>query len=92
MVLGGRYEITAQIIVTAETDMILDGMDQILSRVKCRWSLRPRHAATILRTTRVCSMRATPTVSRCSIALSPPKGNKYLITSYTAPLCCWMRC
>ena len=31
-VLGGRYEITAQIIVTAETDMILDGMDQILSR------------------------------------------------------------
>ena len=31
-VLGGRYEITAQIIITAESDMILEGKDQILNR------------------------------------------------------------
>lgn len=30
-VLGGRYEITAHIIITAESDMVLEGTDQILS-------------------------------------------------------------
>ena len=31
-VLGGRYEITAHIIITAESDMVLEGTDQILNR------------------------------------------------------------
>jgi len=83
-VLGGRYEITAQIIVTAETDMILDGMDQILSRKVSVVVASPARSNLLENNSRVLNESNPYSFQMLDMGITP-EGSKYLITSYTAP-------
>ena len=83
-VLGGRYEITAHIIITAESDMVLEGIDQILNRKVSIVVASPNRSALL-----EANSRALATTSRGNIQILDlritPEGSRYLVTSHTRP-------
>lgn len=83
-VLGGRYEVTSQIIVTAETDMILDGVDQILNRQVSIVVASPARSDLLENNSRVLNESNPYSFQMLDMGISP-EGNKYLITSHTSP-------
>ena len=83
-VLGNRYEITAQTITTAESDMILDGIDQVLNRKVSIVVASAARASLLENNSRILAERSRFNIQILDMGITP-EGNKYLITSHTRP-------
>ncbi|MFV0902390.1 serine/threonine protein kinase [Rothia dentocariosa] len=83
-VLGGRYEITAQIIITAESDMILEGKDQILNRKVSVVVASPVRSHLLEKNSRALAVNSRYNIQILDMGIAP-EGNKYLVTSYSRP-------
>ena len=46
-VLGGRYKVTAQVLASAESDLVLDGVDQVLNRAVSILVAAPQNASQV---------------------------------------------
>jgi len=83
-VLGGRYEITAHIIITAESDMVLEGTDQILNRKVSVVVASPSRSALLEVNSRVLATNARGNIQILDLGITP-EGSRYLVTSHTHP-------
>ena len=83
-VLGGRYEITAHIIITAESDMGLEGTDQILNRKVSVVVASPSRSALLEANSRALATNARGNVQILDLGITP-EGSRYLVTSHTRP-------
>lgn len=83
-VLGGRYEITAHIIITAESDMVLEGTDQILNRKVSVVVASPSRSALLEANSRALATNARGNVQILDLGITP-EGSRYLVTSHTRP-------
>ena len=83
-VLGGRYEITAHIIITAESDMVLEGTDQILNRKVSVVVASPSRSALLEANSRALATNARGNIQILDLGITP-EGSRYLVTSHTCP-------
>jgi len=83
-VLGGRYEITAHIIITAESDMVLEGIDQILNRKVSIVVASPSRSALLEANSRALATNSRGNIQILDLGI-PPEGSRYLVTSHTRP-------
>lgn len=83
-VLGGRYEITAHIIITAESDMVLEGTDQILNRKVSVVVASPNRSALLEANSRALATNARGNIQILDLGITP-EGSRYLVTSHTRP-------
>ena len=83
-VLGGRYEITAHIIITAESDMVLEGTDQILNRKVSVVVASPSRSALLEANSRALATNARGNIQILDLGITP-EGSRYLVTSHTRP-------
>lgn len=90
-VLGGRYEITAHIIITAESDMVLEGTDQILNRKVSVVVASPSRSALLEANSRALATNARGNIQILDLGITP-EGSRYLVTSHTTPTPYWTPC
>ena len=83
-VLGGRYEITAHIIITAESDMVLEGTDQILNRKVSIVVASPNRSALLEANSRALATNSRGNIQILDLGITP-EGSRYLVTSHTRP-------
>ena len=83
-VLGGRYEITAHIIITVESDMVLEGTDQILNRKVSVVVASPSRSALLEANSRALATNARGNIQILDLGITP-EGSRYLVTSHTRP-------
>lgn len=83
-VLGGRYEITAHIIITAESDMVLEGIDQILNRKVSIVVASPSRSALLGANSRALATNSRGNIQILDLGITP-EGSRYLVTSHTRP-------
>ena len=83
-VLGGRYEVTAHIIITAESDMVLEGIDQILNRKVSVVVASPNRSALLEVNTRALATTSQGNIQILDLGITP-EGSRYLVTSHTRP-------
>lgn len=83
-VLGGRYEITAHIIITAESDMVLEGIDQILNRQVSIVVASPSRSALLEANSRALATNSRGNIQILDLGITP-EGSRYLVTSHTRP-------
>ena len=83
-VLGGRYEITAHIIITAESDMVLEGTDQIRTRKVSVVVASPSRSALLEANSRALATNARGNIQILDLGITP-EGSRYLVTSHTRP-------
>lgn len=83
-VLGGRYEITAHIIITAESDMVLEGIDQILNRKVSIVVASPSRSALLEANSRALAANSRGNIQILDLGITP-EGSRYLVTSHTRP-------
>ena len=83
-VLGGRYEITAHIIITAESDMVLEGIDQILNRKVSIVVASPSRSALLEANSRALATNSRGNIQILDLGITP-EGSRYLVTSHTRP-------
>lgn len=83
-VLGGRYEITAHIIITAESDMVLEGIDQILNRKVSIVVASPNRSALLEANSRALATNSRGNIQILDLGITP-EGSRYLVTSHTRP-------
>lgn len=83
-VLGGRYEITAHIIITAESDMVLEGIDQILNRKVSIVVASPSRSALLEANSRALATNSQGNIQILDLGITP-EGSRYLVTSHTRP-------
>ena len=83
-VLGGRYEITTHIIITAESDMVLEGTDQVLNRKVSVVIASPRRSALLEANSRALATNARGNIQILDLGITP-EGSRYLVTSHTRP-------
>lgn len=83
-VLGGRYEITAHIIITAESDMVLEGIDQILNRKVSIVVASPNRSALLEANSRALAANSRGNIQILDLGITP-EGSRYLVTSHTRP-------
>ena len=78
--LGGRYKVTAQILASAENDLVLDGVDQVLNRAVSILLAAPENTAQVS-----ASAREIATGERASnvqiLDLGVSDGRTYLVTN-----------
>lgn len=70
-VLGGRYEITAHIIITAESDMVLEGTDQILNRKVSVVVASPSRSALLEANSRALATNARGNIQILDLGITP---------------------
>ena len=90
-VLGGRYEITAHIIITAESDMVLEGTDQILNRKVSVVVASPSRSALLEANSRALATNARGNIQILDLGITP----EVAATSSPptpAPTPCWTPC
>ncbi|WP_237221322.1 serine/threonine protein kinase [Rothia nasimurium] len=81
--LGDRYKVTAHILETASGDLVLDGLDQVLSRKVSIVVADPAHNRLL-----VANARKSPALSRSNVQvldLGNTGDSTYLITSHARP-------
>ena len=83
-VLGGRYEITTHIIITAESDMVLEGTDQVLNRKVSVVIASPSRSALLEANSRALATNARGNIQILDLGITP-EGSRYLVTSHTRP-------
>lgn len=83
-VLGGRYEITAHIIITAESDMVLEGIDQIFNRKVSIVVASPSRSALLEANSRALATNSRGNIQILDLGITP-EGSRYLVTSHTRP-------
>ena len=83
-VLGGRYEITAHIIITAESDMVLEGIDQILNRKVSIVVASPSRSALLEANSLALATNSRGNIQILDLGITP-EGSRYLVTSHTRP-------
>jgi hypothetical protein len=80
MLLGGRYKVTAQVLASAEQDLVLDGVDQVLNRPVSILVSAPENASQV-----AMSAREIATGERASnvqiLDLGNADGVTYLVTN-----------
>lgn len=80
MLLGGRYKVTAQVLASAEHDLVLDGVDQVLNRPVSILVSAPENASQV-----AMSAREIATGERASnvqiLDLGNADGFTYLVTN-----------
>jgi hypothetical protein len=80
MLLGGRYKVTAQVLASAEHDLVLDGVDQVLNRPVSILVSAPENASQV-----AMSAREIATGERASnvqiLDLGNADGVTYLVTN-----------
>ncbi|MDK1360648.1 ABC transporter substrate-binding protein [Arthrobacter sp. zg-Y1219] len=78
--LGGRYKVTAQVLSSAENDLVLDGVDQVLNRAVSILLAAPENTAQVS-----ASAREVATGERASnvqiLDLGVSDGRTYLVTN-----------
>ncbi|WAP51994.1 hypothetical protein OL239_01250 [Arthrobacter sp. ATA002] len=78
--LGGRYKVTAQVLASAENDLVLDGVDQVLNRAVSILLAAPENTAQVS-----ASAREIATGERASnvqiLDLGVSDGRTYLVTN-----------
>ena len=78
--LGGRYKVTAQVLASAENDLVLDGVDQVLNRVVSILVAAPENTTQVS-----ASAREIATGERASnvqvLDLGVSDGRTYLVTN-----------
>lgn len=83
-VLGGRYKVTARLLASAENDVILDGIDQVLNRPVSILVAAPENSAHLTQ-----SAREVATGERAAnvsiLDLGTADNSTYLIASRVAP-------
>ena len=78
--LGGRYKVTAQVLASAENDLVLDGVDQVLNRAVSILVAAPQNAAQVSASAREIAIgERHSTVQILDLGVSD--GYTYLITS-----------
>lgn len=79
-VLGGRYKVTAQVLASAENDLVLDGVDQVLNRAVSILVAAPQNASQVSASAREIAIgERHSTVQILDLGVSD--GCTYLITS-----------
>jgi len=83
-ILGGRYKVTGRILASAEKDVILDGLDQVLNRPVSILVSAPENTATLTQSAR--EVATGERVSNVSIMdLGTQDGCAYIIAGRTSP-------
>lgn len=83
-ILGGRYKVTGRILASAENDVILDGLDQVLNRPVSILVSAPANSENLTHSAR--EVATGERVSNVSILdLGQQDGSAYLIASRTTP-------
>lgn len=84
-VLGGRYKVTGRILATAENDVVLDGLDQILNRPVSILVASPESSPNLAQSAReVATGQRSSSVSVLDLATTE-SGESYLIASRCTP-------
>ncbi|MCC9194768.1 discoidin domain-containing protein [Arthrobacter sp. zg-Y916] len=79
-VLGGRYKVTAQVLASAENDLVLDGVDQVLNRAVSILVAAPQNATQVSASAREIAIgERQSTVQILDLGVSD--GRTYLVTS-----------
>ena len=79
-VLGGRYKVTAQVLASAENDLVLDGVDQVLNRAVSILVAAPQNASQVSASAREIAIgERHSTVQILDLGVSD--GRTYLVTS-----------
>ena len=87
-VLGGRYEITAHIIITAESDMVLEGTDQILNRKVSVVVASPSRSALLEVNSRALATNARGNIQILDLGITP-KAAATSSPPTPTPTPCW---
>ncbi|GAB3267782.1 hypothetical protein GCM10027449_00560 [Sinomonas notoginsengisoli] len=83
-VLGGRYKVTASIVTSRESDLVLDGVDQVLNRPVSILVAGSSHADQLAQSAREVAMgERHDAVQVLDLGIS--HGSTYLITNHTSP-------
>lgn len=83
-ILGGRYKVTGRILASAENDVILDGLDQVLNRPVSILVSAPENTANLTQSAR--EVATGTRVSNVSILdLGTQDGQAYIIANRTTP-------
>lgn len=83
-VLGGRYKVTAHVMSSAEHDLVLEGMDQVLNRPVSILVAAPANASQVATSAREVATGERPgTVQVLDLGVSD--GTTYLVTSQAQP-------
>ena len=90
-VLGGRYEITAHIIITAESDMVLEGTDQILNRKVSVVVASPSRSALLEANSRALATNARGNIQILDLGITPEAAATSSPPT-PAPTPCWTPC
>ncbi|MBF4994567.1 ABC transporter substrate-binding protein [Arthrobacter gandavensis] len=78
--LGGRYKVTAQVLASAENDLVLDGVDQVLNRAVSILVAAPQNASQVSASAREIAIgERHSTVQILDLGVSD--GRTYLVTS-----------
>lgn len=79
-VLGGRYKVTAQVLASAENDLVLDGVDQVLNRPVSILLAAPANASQVTASAReIATGEREANVQVLDLGISD--GQTYLVTS-----------
>ncbi|WP_427015861.1 ABC transporter substrate-binding protein [Pseudarthrobacter sp. P1] len=82
-VLGGRYKVTAQVVVSAERDIVLDGVDQVLNRPVSILVAAPENSETLSQSAREVATGERP-AGVSILDLGKSDGTTYLIANQTS--------
>ncbi|MDQ0260741.1 ABC transporter substrate-binding protein [Sinomonas atrocyanea] len=83
-VLGGRYKVTSSIVTSHESDLVLDGVDQVLNRPVSILVAGPSNADQLAQSAREVAMgERHGSVQVLDLGIS--HGSTYLITNHTSP-------
>lgn len=83
-VLGGRYKVTSSIVTSHESDLVLDGVDQVLNRPVSILVAGPSNADQLAQSAREVAMgERHGAVQVLDLGIS--HGSTYLITNHTSP-------
>lgn len=83
-ILGGRYKVTGRILASAEDDVILDGLDQVLNRPVSILVAAPENSANLTQSSREIATGERPS-SVSILDLGSEAGVTYLIAARTTP-------
>lgn len=82
-ILGGRYKVTGQITTSADEDLVLDGVDQVLNRSVSILVAGPDHAEQVAASAREIATGERPgNVQVLDLGLTD--GSTYLVTNHTS--------
>ncbi|MER1994869.1 MAG: ABC transporter substrate-binding protein [Arthrobacter sp.] len=79
-VLGGRYKVTAQVLASAENDLVLDGVDQVLNRAVSILVAAPQNASQVSASAREIAIGERHSAVQI-LDLGVSDGRTYLVTS-----------